>query len=120
MPDIKLEPVVVAQTSGQGGQLRRVHLLHPFAEPADQMDVLRLVDIVVGGSTVREVHVRHQTQLCEQLERAIDGGDVDPGRVFEDRGVDLFRSGVAEPAHRIEDQLALRGQPQPTVAQEVG
>ena len=54
-----------------------------------------------------------QAEFLEQLDRAVDGGQIDLG----DGRTDLFRGGVLEAAHRIEHLLALRGHAQPALVQ---
>ena len=43
-----------------------------------------------------------------------------PAAFSHDGGVHLLGGGVAEPAHRVQHELALRGQPQATIAKQVG
>jgi hypothetical protein len=66
---------------------------------------------VVGRRPVPEVGVGDHADLLEQLERAVDGRDVDPARGLLDLGADLLRGGVIEPRHRLQDELTLRCHP---------
>jgi 4-amino-4-deoxychorismate lyase len=120
MADVEAKAPLFGQTRGQRGQFRRVELLHVLAVAADEVHVPRLVDVVVGRSAVGQVGVRHQVELFEQLQRAVDGGDVHTGGLLADRVVHLLGRGMAEPAHRVEDELALRRKPQAAIAQQVG
>src|SRR3954447_15200507 len=72
------------------------HLLDRAAYPADEMEMVGIVGRVVGRCAVAEVRVRYQTELFEQLERAIDGRQVDAGRRTTDFFGDLVRCRVAE------------------------
>ncbi|GIF24194.1 hypothetical protein Ate02nite_69240 [Paractinoplanes tereljensis] len=69
---------------------------------------------------MRQVGVIDQPELFEQLEGAIDGGDVDPGDPLTDRGVHLLGRGVTEIMHRLQDELALRREPQPALTEHFG
>ena len=75
---------------------------------ADDVDVL-VLGRAVGRRAVAEVGVPDEAELLEQLERAVDGGDVDAGH----RLADLLRRGVAELAHGGQHLLALRRDAQP-------
>ena len=66
---------------------------------------------VVDGRAVPEVGVGDHADLLEQLERAVDGRDVDPARGLLDLGADFLGGGVIEPRHRLQDELALRRHP---------
>jgi len=84
----------------------------------DQVDVLVLVGRV-GGRAVAEVGVVDQTDAVEQVERAVDRGDVDRGRGLLHLRADLLGGGVAERAHRVEHELPLRRHPQAALVQRV-
>ena len=60
--------------------------------------------------------VPHQSQLLEQFEGAVDGGDVDPGH----RVADLLRGRVAELSHGSKHVIALRRHTQPVGVQLYG
>ena len=51
--------------------------MHHVAVPADQVHVVVAVGEVVGRRAVPEVGVADQAQLLQQLQRPVDGGDVD-------------------------------------------
>ena len=72
-------PCCARQLVGERLAAPAVDLLDRAADPADQVDVLVLADGVVGRRAVRQVRVGDQAELLEQLQRAVDGGDVDPG-----------------------------------------
>ena len=69
---------------------------------------------------MREVGVADQAEVLEQLEGAIDGGDVDARGAFPHGVVDLLGGGVAQLVHRLQDQLALRGEPQTALPEHRG
>ncbi len=64
-----------------------------------------------------QVGVPHQPQLFEQLERPIDGGDVDTSRALLDPRRDLVGRTVLERLDGFEYQLPLWGQAVATGAQ---
>ena len=82
--------------------------------------MLILTRRVIGRRPVRQVGVVDQAELLEQLEGAVDGGDVDAGDPLADRGVHLLRRGVTELVHSLEDQLALRREPQAALPEHGG
>ena len=82
--------------------------------------MLVLARAVVGGGPVGQMGVADQAQFLEQLEGAVDGGDVDAGGAFPDGVVDLLGSGVAQLVHGFQDQLALRSQPQAALPEHLG
>lgn len=57
-----------------------------------------------------QMGVPHQPQLFEQLERPIDGGDIDTGRALLDPRRDLVGRAVLEHLDGFEYQLPLRGE----------
>lgn len=120
MGDVEAEAPLFGQTLGQRAQFLGLDFLHVSTDPADQVHVLGLVRVVVRRGSVRQVGVGDQVELLEQLERAIDGGDVHTRGLLAHGVVYLFGRGMAEPAHRVEDQLALRGQPQAAITQQIG
>ena len=65
------------------------------------------------AGAVAEVGVAQQAEFFEQLDRAVDRGQVDVG----DGRADLFRRRVLEGAHRVEHLLALRRHPQAALVQ---
>ena len=76
------------------------------------------VDVVVLGRPVRgcavtQVGMAHEAELLEELERAIDGREID----FRDGLTDLFRCRVAEFANRPEHAVTLSGHAHATRAQ---
>ena len=58
-----------------------------------------------------------QPELLEHLQRAVDGRDVDRGRVLADLGQHLVGRRVAELLDGAEDQLALGREPVALLAQ---
>ena len=89
----------------------RVNRDDAVAIPADQVEVLVVGDRVVRRRAVAEVRVPDQAELLEDLERAVDGGDVDRRGLLAHPRQHLVGGGVAEGVDRAQDQLALRGQP---------
>src|SRR3954465_8974405 len=87
------------------------HLLDASALPADEVEVVRVVGGVVGRRAVAEMGVGDEAELLEQLERAIDGRDVDAAGGAAYPLGDLVGGGVAERGDGLEDELALRGEP---------
>src|SRR6201996_44130 len=75
--DIGLESLVGLQGRNQRPGHVRADLGDLPAAPADQVHVVGVLSQVVGGGAVPEVGVGHHAQLFEQLQRAVDGGDVD-------------------------------------------
>ena len=55
-----------------------------------------------------DVGVRHQADLLEHLEVAVDRRQVHPGRGALHLGEDLLRRPVPQPLDGLEDKLALR------------
>lgn len=119
MGDVEAEAPLFAQTPGERHQFLLIKLLDMFTAAADQVNVLGFVDVMVGRGAVRQVHVRDQVKLLEELQRAIDGGDIHPRGVFDHCRVYLFRRGMAKSADRIQHHLPLRSQSQATITQQV-
>jgi hypothetical protein len=82
---------------------------------AHDVDVI-VLGRAVGRRAVVEVGVPHQTELLEQLQGAVHGGQVDLGRGVRD----LFGCGVTHRTHGAEHAFALRGDPQATGVQGLG
>src|SRR5919112_6879726 len=61
-----------------------------------------------------------QAELFEQLERAVDGSDVDAGGALAHVVVHRFGRRMAQLVHRLQDQLALRGEPQTALPEHRG
>lgn len=116
MARIEYKPTVRAQCSGQLGEQFARHLVHSAASMADQVNVLVFVR-GVGRRTVPEMGVPHQIHLLEQVERAVDRGDVDRRRGASNVLAHLFWSGVSHAAHRFEDELTLWGAAQAVFVQ---
>ena len=89
---------------------------HPPAGVAHQVHVLVLLR-GVGGRAVPEVGVADQADPLEQVERAVDRGDVHRRCRGLHVGADPLRGGVPERAHGVEHQLPLRGHPEPALVQ---
>src|SRR5580658_71400 len=119
MADVGLEAVALFQPGDQRADRVRADLGHPAAVAADQVHVVGVGGQVVGGRTVLDVEVRvdDQADLLKQLEGAVDGGDGDAAGGLLNVVADLFRGRVAEPGHRLEDELALRRYPVATGTQ---
>ena len=78
---------------------------------ADQVHVARVAGQVIRRRAVVQVGVGDEAEAVEQLERPVDRGDVDALGGLLDAGRDLFRGRVVELGDRLEDELALRGDP---------
>src|SRR3954454_24983494 len=76
MRPVEGEPALVAQPPFQVVGERRRRVDHSAAVVANDMHV-----VVLGGTesgcAVVEMGVSHEPELLEQLERAVDGGEVD-------------------------------------------
>ena len=108
---VGLEAVPFVQGGDQGTDCVRADLGDPAAVPADQVHVVGVGGQVVGRRPVMEVGVGDHADVLEQLERAVDGGDVDAAGGLLDLGADLFRGRVVELRHRFQHELALRRHP---------
>src|SRR5215469_15468132 len=109
VPHVGLEPVLGVQRRDQGARGLGGQLGHPAALPADQVHMLRFGREVVARSAVPEVSVGDQAELLEQLEGAVDRGDVHAPRRLVHLGADLLRRGVVQPGDGLQDELALWG-----------
>ena len=117
------KPNVVAQLGGEVGGHRDVRLDHVRAVPADQVDVVVPVGEVVRRRAVPEMGMADQPELLQQLQRPVDGGDVDPRRRPPHLHEDVVGGRVLKGVHGFEHELALRRQPVaalPQVALPVG
>src|SRR5581483_10038465 len=114
---VGLEAVPLVEGGDQGTDRVRADLGDPAAVAADQVHVVGVGGQVVRGRAVPEVGVRDHADLLEQLERAVNGRDVDAARGLLDLSADLLRGRVTEPRHRLQDELALRGHPVATGTQ---
>ena len=111
MTDVGVEAVLrrhrIDQVRGHFG----LDLGHALTVPADEVDVVRLGRRMVRGGSVTQVGVTDQSELLEQVQRAVDGGDVDALRGLPDLGQDLFGRRVVEVLDGLEYEFALRRQP---------
>lgn len=121
MPDVQMETVLLLQARGQQGKLGRVKFLDPLAVSADHVHMLIIATgRVIGRRTMRQMHMCHQIELFQKLQRPIDRRDIDAWRTGDYSRMDLLRRGMAETAHGVEHQFALWRQSQPAIAQECG
>ncbi len=77
-----------------GAQVFVVQVGHPAAPVADQVvvrDLLFHLEETPGGA---QVGLSHQSEIDQQLEGAVDGGDVDVGKLLLHSGTDLFGAHV--------------------------
>src|SRR5215469_3091868 len=109
VPHVGLEPVLGVQRRDQGARGLGGQLGHPATLAADQVHVLRLRREMVAGRAVPEVGVGDQAELLEQLERAVDRGEVHAPRRLVHLGADLLGRGVMQPGDGLQDELALWG-----------
>src|SRR2546421_3363831 len=108
---VGLEAEGRAQLAGERCRDRDVRLQHGAAVPADQMHVVVPVGQVVRGRAVPQMRVADQPQLLKQLQRAVDGRDVDAARGTPHLAEDVVGGGVFQGIDGFEHQLALRRQP---------
>jgi hypothetical protein len=111
MADIGLEAILGVQGPDQRSDSRRVELDDRAATAADKVDVLRIRRQVIPVRSVPEMGVRDEADLLEQLEGAVNGGEIDSDCRLLDLGVDLFGSSVLQSCDSLKDELALRGNP---------
>jgi hypothetical protein len=97
------ESLLSLQSGGKrvGQILRSVD--HAAAGVADHVHVI-VVSRPERRGAVAEVGVAYESDLFEQLKRAVDRGDVNVGH----GRTDLFRGRMPEPAHGLEDVVSLR------------
>ena len=107
MACIKFEPVALPQCSDQRVEQLTRDLLDAAADVAHQVHVLVLVDRVARRA-VAQVGVPHEPEPVEQVERAVDRGDVDRRRRLLDALSDLFGRRVLQRPDRVQHELALR------------
>src|ERR1700712_1173269 len=74
---VRVEPVLPDQSTQGALHLGASHAGHPATLPADEVGVLVATRGVVRRRPVAEVGVPDQAELVEQLEGAIDRGEVD-------------------------------------------
>jgi len=110
MPEVDQERVLPLERRGERVEQFRGDLADVTAVAADEVYVLLLADGVIRGRAVGQVRVGHQAELLEELQRAVNGGDVDTGGGLRHLEVHLVGRGVAKVVHRLEHQLALRGE----------
>jgi hypothetical protein len=75
------------------------------------VDVLLAADTVIRRCTMAEVGVGDEAELLQELQRAVDGRDVDTFGGLPHLSHDLVGSGMPKPVDRLEHELSLRGQP---------
>ena len=78
-----------------------------IAPSADKVDVHVIIHGVVRRGAVTEVRMRHQADLLEHLERAVDGREIDLRRLSLHAHEDLLGGCVAEVIDRNEHKIAL-------------
>src|SRR5260370_23328566 len=81
---------------------------HLSAVPADEVHMIGLGREVIGRSAVAEVGVGDQAELLEQLERAVDRGDVHTPCGLPYLGADVLWRRVFQLVDRFEHELPLR------------
>ena len=110
MPEVNEERVLPLERRGERVEKVRGDLADVTAVTADEVYVLLLADGVIRGRAVGQVRVGHQAEFLEQLQRAVDGGDVDAGGGLRHLEVHLVGRGVAKAVHRLEHELTLCGE----------
>ncbi len=116
MAGIQDKPEPVSQPLGEIAELLRGNLEDLAASVAHQVHVLMRLG-GVARRTVPEVGVSDQFEALQQVERAVDGGDVDCRCDSLDVFANPLRGGVLQLPHRVEHELALRGHPHPPLVQ---
>ena len=110
VPDVEVEAGGARDTPDHVAEHVTRRFLHATALAAHEMDVVVVTGDGVRRCSVPEVRVLHEPELLEQLERSVDGGDVDPAGRPAYPFRDLVGSGVTERRDCFEHELALRGQ----------
>jgi hypothetical protein len=111
VPDIGVEAVVVVKLRHQARRHGHVGLDHTAAIAADEMQVGFLISVMVGRRAMTKMRVTDQAKFFKQLERSIDGRDVDRGGCLPDLRQDLLGRRMPECLHGLEHQLPLGRQP---------
>jgi len=114
MADVQRESGAVGQVGDEavhqlGGQLGDL-----AAAVTHQVQVLVFLR-GVGRCAVAEMGVADEPDAVEQVECAVDRGDVDRGCRALHLHADLLRRGVVQRAHGVEHELALGGHPHPAL-----
>lgn len=120
MADVDQERLLLLQRGGERGEQVRRDVIDHTADTTYEVYVLFSGDAVIRRCAVGQVCVGHQTEFLKQLESAVNGGDVDPGRSLGHLRVNLIRRRMPQRVDRLEHQLALGGEPQTTRAELVG
>jgi len=113
---IQSEPELILQPSGELGELGLGHFVDIPAVVAHQMHVLMRLG-GVARRAVPEMGMPDEIETFEQVQRAVDRGDVDGGGIALDVRADPLWGGVHELVYGVEHELALGGHPHPPVVQ---
>ena len=89
----------------------RAHFGNRSTRSAHEMNVLGVIGDVIGRGAVTQMGVGDERQLFEQIERAINGRDVDAVRGFAHPRQDVVGCGMPKGGDRLEHQLPLRSEP---------
>jgi hypothetical protein len=111
MPDIGVEAVIMIKFRHQARCNAHIGLDHIAAISAHEMQVGFLIGVMVGRWAMTKVRVADQAKLFKQLERPIDGRDVDRADCLPDLCQDLLGRRMPECLHGLEHQLPLGRQP---------
>lgn len=96
-----------------------VDLDHCPTVVTDEMNVRRLVGVMVAGDAVGEMRVRDESKLFEKDQRSVDGAPVHVGKASVDLLVDLLGSNVAGGRfEELDDELPLRCEAIATLAKD--
>src|SRR5260370_8899674 len=106
--DVGLEPMLATERAHHAPHGFRGDFRHLSAVPADEVHMIGLGREVIGRSAVAEVGVGDQAELLEQLERAVDRGDVHTPCGPPYLGADVLRRRVFQLVDRFEHELPLR------------
>jgi len=94
MLQISDEPVLTEQSILEGSQQRFIKVNHSTTIPANKVMVMSLLHRVIPDTATAEVGCGYQAKLLEQVQGAIDGGDIDIGIFFYNLGMYFFGADV--------------------------
>jgi hypothetical protein len=107
MRSVQHEVVVLCEPALEIVHQIRRRLEHPAADVTHHVDVV-ILRRPVGRRPVPQMGVPNQSNRLEELERPVDGGEIDLG----DGLPELLRGRMPELPHGSQDPIALRGHPQ--------
>jgi hypothetical protein len=111
VPDIGVEAVITVELRHQIRRNGHLGLDHTAAISANEVQVGFLIGVMVGRRAMTKVRVTDKTKLFKQLERSIDGRDVDRADGLPNLCQNFLRRRMPEGLHGLEHQLPLGRQP---------